>query len=238
MAKTRVAVVPGADNQDRFHRGEKTRQRRSFPLIYRKTTDGIMKKITGTLLLIGSLLPGANAAEIDWTTSSITGDPSEVIATGTLVEAVNGVGNGLNISPTINGVTFMGEEMLLGDSYKGDTWSPVISDPGYDQLLSSIDFEPSGTGPYTLRTFRNLSVGQEYLIQYWYADSDWQRHGRTLTFNGIGQNRINGFSFGIGRFTADAPTQDLVVTASHDGPRLTAYQLRVLPMTKSLGFIF
>jgi hypothetical protein len=76
------------------------------------------------------------------------------------------------------------------------------------------------------------------LIQYWYADSDWQRHSRTLTFNGIGQNRINGFLYGVGRFIADAPTQDLVVTSSHDGPRLTAYQLRVVPTTKPLGLIY
>jgi hypothetical protein len=197
-----------------------------------------MKIRTGISLLSGFMLAGAQAAEINWTTHEITGNPLDVITEGTLVEAVNGVGNGVRKSPTINGVTFPADEAFLGGSYKGDVWVPVVSDPGYDELLSTIDFESSGTGPYTIKTFSNLIVGHEYLIQYWYADSDWQRNGRTLTFNGIGQNRINGFLYGVGRFTADAPTQDLVVTSSHDGPRLTAYQLRVVPMTQPLGLIY
>lgn len=184
------------------------------------------------------MLAGANAAEINWTTNAITGDPLDVIATGSLVEAVNGVGDKVTQSPTVNGVTFTADSTLLPSSYGGDSWEPVVSDRGYGQLLSTIDFDKYAKDPYTIRTFSNLIVGQEYLIQYWHADSGWLLNGRTVIFKGTGQNAINGCSYGVGRFFADAPTQDLVVTSSHGGPRLTAYQLRVVPVSKALGLIY
>jgi hypothetical protein len=190
-----------------------------------------MKKLMGTLLLNGALLAGSQGAVIDWTTNAITGYASDIVTDGTLIEAVNGVGGSVTNSPTINGVTFTADGTLLGGSWTGDPWTVTnVFDAGYDELLSTIDFESSGTGPVTVKTFQGLTDGAEYVIQYWYADSGWQNPDpdRTLTLDGTGVNVINGISYAVGTFTADASTQDLIVTASHNGPRLTAYQLRAI----------
>ncbi|MDF7799037.1 DUF2961 domain-containing protein [Pontiellaceae bacterium B1224] len=192
-----------------------------------------MKKITGIFLLSSTLLTIADAATINWSFSAITGYASDVVTNGTLVEAVNGVGNGVTTSPTINGVTFTADGTLLADSWTGDPWTGPASDSDYDQLLSTIDYEGSGTGAVTLKTFSGLTVGEDYLIQVWHGDSSWQAPtpDRTMTYAGTGQNVLNGESYAIGTFTADATTQDLVVTASQNGPRLTGYQLRSVPET-------
>lgn len=186
-------------------------------------------------MLTGALLAGSHAAEINWTANAITGNATDVITEGTLVEAVNGTGDGVSSSPTINGVTFRSESSLLGESYKGDVWASTVADTGYDQLLSTIDFDASGTEPLTVKTFTGLMPGKKYLIQYWYADSD--NRERTLTFKGPGQHTINSHSYGVGIFYADSTSQDLVVTASQNGPRLTGYQLRVIPESTALGLV-
>lgn len=189
-----------------------------------------MKKLTGIFLFSG-LLASSQAATITWSADAITGYASDVVTNGTLVEAVNGVGNGVTTSPTINGVTFTADGTLLGDSWTGDPWSGPVRDAGYNELLSTIDYESAGTGAVTLKTFSGLTVGADYLIQVWHADSSWQAPtpDRTMTYAGAGQNVLNGESYAVGTFTASATTQTLVVTASQNGPRLTGYQLRLLP---------
>lgn len=190
-----------------------------------------MNKLTGLILAGGMLLLSSQAATIDWTTNAITGLETDVINTGQgTLEAINGAHSGVTTNLTINGVTFTSDGSLLGGNWNGDPWTNTTAVGDYDILLSSIDFEASGTDAFTIKTFPGLTVDGEYLIQYWYADANWQvpDPDRTLTFDGTGTNTIDGLSYAVGTFTADATTQDLIVTASHNGPRLTAYQLRAI----------
>jgi hypothetical protein len=212
-----------------------------------------MNKRAGLILAGGLLfLLSSQAATIDWTTNAITGYASDVVTNGTLLEAVNAVGNGVTTSPVINGVTFTATSTLLGGSYTADPWTPVAEDTEYDKLLSTIDYQATGTGAFTLKTLDGLTVGQQYIIQIWHADSAAAGVSRTMTYTGTGQNVLNGVSYAVGTFIADATTQDLVVTASQSGPRLTAYQLRadgeyvaptnpiieLSPSTLSFGYVY
>lgn len=96
-----------------------------------------------TLLTAGAV----QAAVITWGAATSSSSSTDVVNTGTTVEAFNGyvTGNTGNISttsPTINGVSFTGSSTLLDsdtstntDNYGGDT-----GDSGYNDLLSSVDF--------------------------------------------------------------------------------------------------
>lgn len=200
-----------------------------------------MKKIIGTLLLSGAICAVSNAAEITWTTASIT-DLNDVVNTGTTVEAFNGVGDGVTTSPTVNGVTFAAESTLLGLSWTGDPWGTAMTDPAYDSLLSSVDYELNGTGPLALYTFTGLTVNQDYLFQYWHADDGAIGAGRTMTVvlgadTQSGANVLAGNQFATGIFTADATSIDIVVTSSHKGIRMNAMQLRAIPEPATLGLV-
>jgi hypothetical protein len=183
-----------------------------------------MKQFMGMLLLNVGLVAGSHAAEISWTTNGITGAESDVLTNGILIEAINGAATGESSTPTVNGVPFVSDGSLLANNYSGDTWAPVATND-YDTLLSTIDYEASGTEAYTIKTFQGLTVGGEYMVQVWYAASDM---ARTMTYAGSGDNVLDGTTYGVGTFTADATTQDLIVTASQSGPRLTAYQFRAI----------
>lgn len=174
------------------------------------------------------------AAEITWTVSDISGE-SDVVNTGTTVQAVNGAGDGVTDTLTVNGVDFISDGTLLGGSFGGDAWTGAGSGD-YQQLLSNIDFEGNGTGDITVTTFTGLIIGQEYVFQYWYADDNWQNPtpDRELTISlgadtQSGVHTITGEQFATATFTADASTIDLIVSATHNGTRMTAYQLRAIP---------
>lgn len=187
-----------------------------------------MKLRTGIVLLSASLLTAVHAAEISWTTSLITGDANDVVNTGTTIEAINGAHTGEAATPTINGVIFTSDGSLLGGNWNGDPWTNTVADADYDKLLSTLDYEGSGVLPYTIKTFNGLTVGAEYLIQVWHADHAAVGVPRTMIYEGSGDNIIDGISYGVGTFTADAATQDFIVSATQNGPRLTAYQLRAI----------
>ncbi|MDF7799038.1 choice-of-anchor D domain-containing protein [Pontiellaceae bacterium B1224] len=184
-----------------------------------------MKKRIGILLAGGLTVMNPHAATIEWTTGTITGYESDVVTNGILLEAVNGVGGSVTTSPTVNGVTFTADGTLLANSWTGDPWTTPATNAAYDQLLSTIDYEGSGTDPLTLKTFVGLTVGAAYVIQIWNAESS---NVRSMVYDGSGDNAVDGLSYGVGTFTADETTQALVVTASQGGPRLTAYQLRAI----------
>jgi hypothetical protein len=183
-----------------------------------------MRKFKEMLLLSIGLIAGSHAAEISWTISAITGLESDVSTNGVLIDAINASATGVTATYTVNGVPFVSDGSLLANNYTGDTWIPAATND-YDTLLSTIDYEASGTGAYTLKTFQGLTVGGEYMVQVWFAASDM---ARTMTYAGSGDNVLDGTTYGVGTFTADATTQDFIVTASQSGPRLTAYQLRAI----------
>ncbi|MGJ8640701.1 MAG: DUF2961 domain-containing protein [Opitutaceae bacterium] len=191
-------------------------------------------RATLSSLAICFFATAVQAADIAWTISAITGD-SDVVNTGTTVEAINGAATSVSDTLLVNGVEFTSDGTLLGGDYAGDVWTGSGTGD-YQQLLSNIDFETNGTGAITVTTFTGLIIGRDYVFQYWYADDDWQNPDpdRELTLSlgagtQSGDRMITGEQFATATFTADASTLDLIVTATHNGTRLTAYQLRVIP---------
>ncbi|WP_372794921.1 PEP-CTERM sorting domain-containing protein [Pontiella sp.] len=202
-----------------------------------------MKKAICVITLVLMAAGAANAAVITWTTGTIAGS-NDVVNTGTTVEAFNGKGGTPSTSTIVNGVTFADTGTLLDNSYSGDVWTPAMTDAGYDSLLSSVDYQSNGTGDLSLYTFTGLTIGQDYLFQYWYADSNWQAPNpdRYITISlgadtQSGDNQISGLEFATATFTADATSIEVVTSATHNGVRMTAMQLRAVPEPATLGLL-
>ncbi|MGJ8653096.1 MAG: PQQ-dependent sugar dehydrogenase [Opitutaceae bacterium] len=170
----------------------------------------------------------ATAATIDWTKADIN-DINDVDTTGTLVEAQNHAGTGANDPVTVAGIDFVKTTVPLTNSNDGDFFAYDTGDSAYNELLGDIDFGPNSQGSLTL-TFTGLTSGGQYLFQVWHADDGGFGNGRTMTLTGTGDNALEGNEYGVGTFTADATSQDLVITASANGVRLNAVQLRELSL--------
>jgi len=196
-----------------------------------------MKTSLNAIWALGLLSAQAGAATITWSVDSISGD-SDVVNTGVTHTAVNGAANGVTDTLTVNGVGFTSDGSYLGKSFGDDVWTGVGTGD-YQQLLSNIDYDTNGTGNLTVATFSSLTVGDDYTFQYWYADSNWQNPNpdRELTISIVntggspantqsGDNVINGEEFATATFTADSTSIDLIVSATHNGVRMTAMQLR------------
>jgi hypothetical protein len=170
----------------------------------------------------------SNAATIDWTKADIN-DINDVVTTGTLVEAQNHAGTGANDPVTVAGTDFVKTTDPLTNSTDGDFFAYDTGDADYNELLGDIDFGPNGQTSLTL-TFTGLTSGGQYLFQVWHSDDDGFGIGRTMTLTGNGDNALEGNEYGIGTFTADATSQDLVITSSVNGVRLNAVQLREISL--------
>lgn len=187
-----------------------------------------MKK-NATITAISLLAAGVSqAATIAWTTSDIV-DVSDIVTTGTLVEAINARGSGSTATDvTVAGVTFTGSTTLGNNNHNGDTFSFDTGDADYNSLLGSIDFGPNSQSSTTY-TFSGLTEGQNYVVQFWYADGDGSANTRTMTLTGTGDNVLQGNDYAVGTFTADVTgTQDLTWNASANGIRVNALQLRAV----------
>ncbi|MGJ8723165.1 MAG: PEP-CTERM sorting domain-containing protein [Roseibacillus sp.] len=195
-------------------------------------------KIGCASLLLGGLALSANAATISWSTSAISG-ASDVNNVGSTVVAYNGAGNGVTANRVVNGVTFTPSTTLLGNSFTGDSWSGAGTGD-YELMMSNIDYQTNGTGDLTLTTITGLSIGQDYVFQYWYADDNWAVRNREITISIVntggspastqtGDNTINGEEFTTATFKADSSSIDIITSSTHNGVRMTAMQLRAIP---------
>ena len=93
-----------------------------------------------------------SAAPISWQSAADTTDPSVVLTSGVLVEAVSA--NQTSGTVTINGVGFTPDDSLLPDSAANVALSGEETlDPGLDAMLNWVDY---GRG-----TSVSLSVGGE-----------------------------------------------------------------------------
>ena len=170
----------------------------------------------------------SNAATIDWSTSDIS-NVSDIITAGTPVTAQNYAGTGANSTVTVTGVSFAENNDLATDdrNTNGDFFSLVTGDDDYDEFLGDLDF----TNDTSVTIPMSVIIGTKYVVQVWYAEDNGFALSpqRTNTLTGTGDNVLNGNDFAVGTFVADATTQDLIITSSRQGVRLTGYQLRALP---------
>ena len=198
------------------------------------------------LLLSATFLIAANqhsySADVTWNTVQTVAASTDVNTSGTLVDArgfgsssqtVNGVafGNTSNYSDTFN-TPFTG--YMGGQSFIGANNPEGIA---YATLLDSGRYHT--TSPLRQNfTLSNLTVGQDYLIQFWVADYRTFPNDRNLTISGgansSGQmNYLDGdnsfsttdASYVIGYFTADSTSQVFNLSANED-VQINAVQLR------------
>jgi hypothetical protein len=187
----------------------------------------------------------ADASSITWgSPTSISGD-TNVNTTGTLVGAFNMGGAGVP-SETVNGVTFTGIALsgtsvtsgnfvftLAAGWSSNDITSPnapfAALSPSYQGLLSWIAGDFGSTATVTMS---GLTVGAQYLFQWWSNDSNGSQFSTTatagnsvtLTTNttgvpgGVGQ-------FATGIFVADASSEAVSWTAPSENI-ISGFQLR------------
>ncbi len=119
------------------------------------------------------------AQHIQWGAPIPTIAASDVSTNGTLVVARNLHSAGATVSPTVNGVTFVGAFAPTGWTNASTLAmnTSTTGDAGYDQLLSSAratsaaaPSNPTGWGAIRLDTLGALQVGRSYEIQCWFTD--------------------------------------------------------------------
>jgi hypothetical protein len=193
--------------------------------------------------ILGVLLSAsASAAPITWGPPQDTTGPGDINTFETLIEAVNLTpGNLVPGTTVVNGVEFVHDDTLMGllggvGLLEGNT----TGDADYDALLDSLDHgDTSIANPWPIQVGGgNLGIGSGYELQLWYSDlrsfagSGWTQvyddgSGNTVTLDAAGNGGLG--QFVLGTFTADAPTQTLIIAGGNPPgePHLTAYQVRL-----------
>ena len=193
-----------------------------------------MKIFSHATLLILVFLPlSAAGAPIMWGAATDVSAASDVVSSGTLVEAYNAGANDV-VSRTVNGVLFTGTGGLLPNNNAGDFYSDTTGDAAYDALLGSLDFG-GGTDETLSMGEGSLVTGNMYQVQVWYVDQ--VSLGRDQYFGDGDADTSNDVQlfgetaqYAIGTFTADGTGyQDLEIrsgASGHGNVHITAYQLR------------
>lgn len=200
----------------------------------------------------------AQASVITWLPAANIANDNDVVTTGTLFQAGN---IGAAASPEINGVTFSGitSNGTIGNvTLSGGIQNPYVGSmagnttllsANYTTLMNSINW--GGTAV----NFRisNLTVGNNYLVQFW---ENYRNSGQAETlytrFNDGNGNTVdarwrvsannNLGQFVTGTFVADASGfQDIGMTnggiAVPPAIVLNAFQVRVVPEPGTLALL-
>jgi hypothetical protein len=202
-----------------------------------------MKKLLNLLSTSALLAASASAATITWESATI-GTAADVSTEGTPVFAYSIAGTE---TTTVNTVDFIGDDLIdgtLGDDLTTtpigyanyvNYSSPASATGAYADILTTGSYKGGTTD--AVYTLNNLSIGQEYLIQFWINDSratDSNRFatiadsGVTVDFNtadaigGAGQ-------YVIGTFIADSTSETFTLNAVSGNQQLNAIQLRAIP---------
>ena len=191
------------------------------------------------------LIACASAAPISWGPPADTVDPTSIVTTGSLVEAINGTAAGGNV--TINGVDFSPSNALLPNAAAASALSGQTTlDTGLDALLNNVEF---GGGTSTSITVGggSLIVGQSYAIQIFFTDLRSSTSGRVMTFGDGEGNTVDVTASGapgtfgqftIGTFVADDTSQTISLVANGFGNvHINGYQIRsAFPLPEITSF--
>lgn len=196
-----------------------------------------IRPIATALAAVG-LAASASAQLITWNPVLPSIGPGDVSLNGTLVVARNLHAATATVSPTVNGVTFLGSlspngwgVAITNDGLNGST----TGDPGYDDLLrqaratSAAAASPSGWGAIQLDTLGTLTIGHTYEIQCWYTD---QRTGtatnvlydRQMTLSSVVDNNVllsNGEVTNLGSLVK-GPDSGLLDADPDDAPAINS----------------
>lgn len=192
------------------------------------------------------------SADLAWNIVEKISAANDVNTDGTLVYA-----RGFGPATTVNGVTF-DNTSNYSDTFEfpytgfmgGTTFLGTNDSEGqaYATLLNSGRYIQAGSTTANM-TLSNLTVGQVYLVQFWFADYRDFPNDRSATITGGSNTSVamkyldsddsNGGIHGsyiIGKFTADATSQLFSLIANED-VQINAVQLRLLssPAASSLA---
>jgi len=192
-----------------------------------------MKLTTKTLSLVMVGACSASAATITWDPVIVNTTAADIITAGSLHVASNSADSD---DATINGVVFAAQPAgPLSSNADGTFWTTgsgvnTTGDPGLDILLDSHSYAV-GTPSSESFDITGLTSGESYAIQI-IAVGDTRTCCSTRTQNfgdGVGAPSgdltRNDPSSVVGYFTADGPTQTIVVNGSTDGG-ISGFQVR------------
>jgi PEP-CTERM motif len=228
------------------------------PQTKNKQLEIIMKNYNSFIMscAVIAFAGSASAANVTWGTPTGVSSSADVSTLGTLEYSVSFASS----NTTVNGVVFSnsganyldGFFATLPSGFMGSTTFIDANDTegqAYAALLDGGRYNdtPLTTGNFSLS---NLTIGQDYLMQFWVSDYRNFNLIRTQTvtggsntsaplqyLNGANANAIHG-SYVIGTFTADTTSQAFGLTANQD-TLVNAVQLRNVtipePSTTLLG---
>lgn len=185
-----------------------------------------------TLVFVGQL----SATTINWGVAQNSTAATDVLNTGTTVDAINATSTGNVGSVTVNGVTFTNSSILPNNTGSSFLVGNTTGDANYDALLDTLDFG-GGTATSINVGAGSLVAGNDYSIQVWFTDLRSCCSNRTMTYgDGMG-NTVNVHAslgglgqYAIGTFTAGGTSQTLSLTTNNFGnAHISAYQVRETP---------
>lgn len=197
-------------------------------------------KVLGiAVVALGLMTAPAKAIIISWSGATLSGTgTANINTTGTLVEAHN-VGSGAG-AITAGTVLFdAAETNPLGAVFAGSNPTNITGDANFDAILNTASF---AVVPSTY-TIDGLITGQNYLVQFFTADSRSCCFNRIATLDDGDGGTIsslamgNGYAF-TGTFTALGATQDINFAwlSGHTTiPLINAWQLRTVPEPGTLA---
>lgn len=180
--------------------------------VVRRSSRGFFA--TARLLSLGALVGFSllsnvtNAATITWGAATTASADTDVLNTGTFVQALNFGASGGNT--TVNGVSFTsinsfsygstvgsgaGSVVFGNASYVdngglssyngfGSSTAPYSNlSTNYKNLLGSAVYRETGTTSNLLLTINGLTIGQNYRVQFW--SNDARGSTRTTTFSAV-----------------------------------------------------
>jgi len=173
----------------------------------------------------------AIAAEITWSApQNITGQLADFDTVGSPVYQWNGGGNAVTVDPAGLNLTFV-SGASLGNSYSNTDPHNRGGNAQYETLLGTMSHTPS-TSTINLT---DLTVGHQYRLQLWMADTRPCCQGRQKTYSsGVSTAQVTLDSgppsqFVIGTFVATATTQEIrFIGGGAEHPQYNALALRTL----------
>ncbi len=177
------------------------------------------------------------AATVNWDAPQAISGASDVSTEGTYFGSWAPFNGNANQFP-VNGVTFQGFDDLgiTNSGFSGDGGpyfgSHTTGNSNYNTLMTYGVYANGTTASFTLNGSGTvpLVIGREYLVQAWVSDARNLGIFRSQTISGSGAMAFpsNGTGMGswvIGRFTADAVSQQFVISANQSA-QLNLLQVR------------
>lgn len=201
-----------------------------------------------TGLLLAGMPQHSDAAPVTWDAPQPISGASDVSTEGSYFGSWAPYNGGANQFP-VNGVTFQGFDTLGitaagfadGGPYFG---THTTGDANYNNLLRYAIYSAGTNSSFTLNGNggRPLTIGRQYLVQAWVSDARDLGVFRSETISGSGAMAFpsNGTGMGswvIGRFTADASSQQFDIAANQSA-QLNLLQVRDITPTSNTSAYF